>query len=534
MNNVHWGGLAAIAAMYAIFLIIGCIASRKVKHASPGELILAGRSMPLWIATMTMTATWVDGGYLLGTAQGAFKKDGGIASGLQGGICFGISLMLGGLFFAKRMRQLEYTTLVDPFEDRFGKRWAAVLMVPALLGEVIWSAELLVAIGSTFGVILNLNLVPAILLAASVVTIYTMIGGLWSVAYTDAFQLSLVPLGMIAALIPVLAQVGGLERTLDGYFASPAATTPWTAPRAFNWWDFSIMLALGGIPWNCYFQRVLACRSPTTARWHSFCSGALTMLLTIPPLLLGLAAISVDWSPEDAKFLHKHPTFVLPFLLRDARPSWVGILGLGAIVGAVSSSYSASILSAGSMFSWNVYRRLLHPEVTVAGMKFMLRASILFLSVLAVILALRVQSVQDLWFFTADLIFALLVPQLIYALFDPKANRTGSIVAFVVSLILRLGGGEPILHLPPLIPYPELFAGLLQDSPETWYLMNNGVREMLFPFRTLAFAVGMVLMPLISRMTGEWDPPTEILLSPRIEKCSDESQPLVIAERVEP
>ena len=197
MSDLQWAGMAMVGGMYAVFLVIGFLASRKVKEASPEELILAGRGMPLWIATMTMTATWVDGGYLLGTAEGAFKKGGGIASGLQGGVCFGISLILGGLFFAKKMRRLEYTTLVDPFEDRFGKTWAAVLMVPALLGEVIWSAELLVAIGATFGVILGVPLDTAILLSAGVVTAYTVVGGMWSVAYTDAFQLSLGPTGMI-------------------------------------------------------------------------------------------------------------------------------------------------------------------------------------------------------------------------------------------------------------------------------------------------------------------------------------------------
>ena len=74
--------------------------------------------MPLWLATFTMTATWVDGGYLLGTAEGVYRS--GIASGLQGGVCFGISLILGGLFFARRMRALEFHTLIDPFEARFG------------------------------------------------------------------------------------------------------------------------------------------------------------------------------------------------------------------------------------------------------------------------------------------------------------------------------------------------------------------------------------------------------------------------------
>jgi len=65
--------------------------------------------MPLWLAVLTMTATWVNGGYLLGTVEGTFTS--GNPLGAQGGLCFGVSLILGGLFFARRMRRFEFTTL---------------------------------------------------------------------------------------------------------------------------------------------------------------------------------------------------------------------------------------------------------------------------------------------------------------------------------------------------------------------------------------------------------------------------------------
>src|SRR5688500_8990632 len=131
MDHIHWPGVAAVAAMYAAFLVVGWLAARKVREGTPAELIVAGRAMPLWIATLTMTATWVDGGYLLGTAEGVFTN---LATALQGGLCFGVSLILGGLFFAKKMRRHEFTTLIDPFESRFGPTWAAVLFLPAMLG----------------------------------------------------------------------------------------------------------------------------------------------------------------------------------------------------------------------------------------------------------------------------------------------------------------------------------------------------------------------------------------------------------------
>src|SRR5438270_447185 len=261
--------------MLVAFVLVGGFAARKVKHGSDTDLIIAGRSLPLWIALLTMTATWVDGGYLLGTAEGAFKAN--IALGAQGGLCFGLSLVLGGLFFARRMRRLGFTTLIDPFEARFGKSWAAVLFLPAMLAEVFWSAELLVAIGSSIDVLMGVRLTLAILLAAAVVTAYTMMGGLWSVAYTDVFQLGLVALGLLVALPFILHATGGFSTTLAAYAAGrpeasailpPFAPRPgaWTRAGIVSWWDVAAMLTFGGIPWNCYFQRVLSCRSVGEAR----------------------------------------------------------------------------------------------------------------------------------------------------------------------------------------------------------------------------------------------------------------------------
>jgi len=513
MQQANWAGMTAVAMLYAVFLFVGWRASKRLKLGTASELLVAGRAMPFWMATITMAATWIDGGYLLGTAEGAMTS---VPSGWQGGVCFGLSLVLGGIFFARRMRRLRFVTLIDPLAARFGKHWSAVLSLPALLGEVFWSAELLVAIGATFGVMLGLNLTMAIVVSAAVVTLYTLLGGMWSVGYTDSVQFLLIPLGLLVALPLALAAAGGLERCWSEYAAAKGTAALWfppieaygfwTAPRIVGWWDLSIMLMLGGIPWNCYFQRIQACQTPVKAQWHSIFAGVLTIVLTVPPLLMGLAAFAYpDWSESAREQLQASPSMALPMLFQFALPPLVAILGLTAIVGAVTSSFSASILSAGSMVSWNFFRGLIAPRISALNMRRVIRLSILILGALAALLALHVQSVQKLWFFTSDLVFVLLFPQLVYALYDPRANRCGSIAAFVVALVLRLGGGEPILAVPQFIPYEEWFGGLLPGGRAAWE--DTGEGATLFPVRTVAAAAGLVLLPVVSRLTAQWDPP---------------------------
>jgi solute carrier family 5 (high affinity choline transporter), member 7 len=486
-------GIAAVVGMYGAFMAVGWVASRKVRDGTAADLIVAGRQMPLWIAALTMTATWVDGGYMLGTTEGVYKSS--IQLGIQGGLCFGISLIVGGIFFAGVMRRFGFTTLIDPFEARFGKRWAAVLFLPALAGELFWSAELLVAIGSTFGVLLGMPLTTAILLSAVVTTAYTVLGGMWSVAYTDIFQLALVAIGLAASLPYVLNGAGGLHHAWSAYVAARpdgggvlptlgGSGNLWTRASIVSWWDVSLMLVFGGIPWNCYFQRVLSCRTPRDARGQSVVAGSLTILLTVPPLLMGIAAFAYPWPADIVSRLHAQPADAMPMLFAKAVPAFIGLLGLSAIIGAVTSSFSSSILSAGSMLSWNCFKRLVWPSLSVVQMKRVIRSSILLFGAMATVLALKVQSVQALWFFTSDLVFVLLFPQLLWALFDSKANRTGSIVAFTASAVLRIGAGEPLLGLPAFIAYAEAV-----------------------PFRTLAAVAGLVLVPLVSRATARWDAP---------------------------
>src|SRR5262249_56013013 len=99
----------AIITIWSAFLGRGWLAARKVKDGSAEDLIVAGRAMPVWLATLTMTATWVDGGYLLGTAEGVFKSS--LALGVQGGLCFGVRLILGGLVFPRPIPRFGFTTL---------------------------------------------------------------------------------------------------------------------------------------------------------------------------------------------------------------------------------------------------------------------------------------------------------------------------------------------------------------------------------------------------------------------------------------
>ena len=192
------------------------------------------------------------------------------------------------------------------------------------------------AIGATCRIVLNIDLTTAVAASAAVVTTYTVIGGMWSVAYTDVFQIALVPIGMLSAIPFALAAVGGLPAAWQHYMhemgtlATPLAPVAggdpaWPLANRVAWWELFVMLVLGGIPWNCYFQRVLSCQTVAKARWHSVIAGLLTILLTVPPVLLGVAAFAYSgWNEEQSAVLRESPTMALPMLLRGTRAAGRG------------------------------------------------------------------------------------------------------------------------------------------------------------------------------------------------------------------
>lgn len=163
---INIAGVISIVLFYILILAVGVWAGRKKEEGndSEEEVMLAGRNIGLFVGIFTMTgnqlkrvilkctdiyfrifasvltkptmivsATWVGGGYINGTAEAVYT------SGLvwcQAPFGYALSLVFGGIFFANKMRQQGYITMLDPLQDSFGERMGGLLFLPALCGEV--------------------------------------------------------------------------------------------------------------------------------------------------------------------------------------------------------------------------------------------------------------------------------------------------------------------------------------------------------------------------------------------------------------
>lgn len=481
-QDVDWPAFASVSVFYAAIYYVGARAAVKNKSSDSNAdgLMLAGRNLPLWVAIFTMSATWVGGGFINGTAQAAAE------SGLvwvQAPWGYALSLVIGGIFFARTMRRRKYRTMLDPLEEKYGKRVTAVLFLPALTGELFWTSAILTALGATFATVLGIDLQTAIILSAAIAVAYTALGGLWAVALTDVLQMIILLIGL-AIIVPfALDYSGGFSATYAAYGKKFGAAASFFPSREalgddyWLWWDYALLLIFGGIPWQVYFQRVLAARDEKTAVWLSIIAGGICLIAAIAPVLIGMVSATADWSmieaggPPDA-------SATLPWVVRYLTNPWVSLIGLGAVAAAVMSSVDSSVLSASSMGIWNVYRPLVDPGLADSKLAKLIQRSIWIMGVAATLIALQVESVYDLWVLCSDFVYCLLFPALVCALFDPKANKYGAMSGFLVAAILRFGGGEATLGLPAFLPYPADF-----------------------PFRTMAMLSGLAAIIVVSRLT---------------------------------
>jgi len=95
------------------------------------------------------------------------------------------------------MRRRRYVTMIDPFQEKYGVRVGGLMYIPALMGEIFWSAAILSALGATVSVVVGLGKHLSIILSSCIAVFYTLIGGLYSVAYTDVIQLICIFVGLV-------------------------------------------------------------------------------------------------------------------------------------------------------------------------------------------------------------------------------------------------------------------------------------------------------------------------------------------------
>ncbi|KAJ0012462.1 hypothetical protein NQD34_016796, partial [Periophthalmus magnuspinnatus] len=500
--KMNWQGLLSIGVFYIIVLGIGIWASRKSKieerkcNVRHSEItIVGGRNLNICVSIFTMTATWVGGGYILGTAGLVYDPKKGLLWAV-GPLAFSLNMLIGGTFFITPMRSKNYVTLMDPFQEKYGNTIAAVLFIPALLADLFWVASVLGALGATVSVAMDISFTLSVTISSAVAIIYTVLGGLYSVAYTDVIQLMFMIFGLWFCVPFVLTST--YFNNITESAVKRVYQEPWIGQIKLEdagcWLDDLMLLAIGGICYQAFYQRVLSAASDAQAKLTCFVGAVLCPILGIPSVLVGAVAASTDWNQtsfgERSPYEQGMAGFILPIALKHLCPFFVSVVGMGALAAAVMSSVDSALLSAASQIARNVYKNIIFKKASERSIVVVIRVSIVLCGLLGTLLAITSTSVVLLWIVSADVLYSVMTPQVFCTLFLSRwVNHYGACSGFVLGLLLRGLVGEPLLGLPSVLPLP-------------WdKTLEDGQIQHVVPFRAAIVIITFATNLLVSQIS---------------------------------
>ena len=311
--------LVSFIVLYLLASIaIGLFAARRVHNTA--DYAVAGRTLPLPVIIATTFATWFGAETVLG-APAKF-----VAEGLHGTVedpfGAGLCLVLVGLFFARKLYAMNIITIGDYYRRRFGRTVEVLCSAIIIFSYLGWVGAQVTALGLVFNLLSAgaISLAWGMVIGTAIVLVYTLYGGMWSVALTDFVQMIVITVGLLLIAWYAADLAGGAGKVID-YAAREGKFNFFPTGGAKEWTFFfaaAITMMLGSIPQQDVFQRVMSSNNATTARRGPVAGGLLYIGFAFVPMFVVIAALIV--MPGTSGLLSDDPQKVLPTLVMEHMP----------------------------------------------------------------------------------------------------------------------------------------------------------------------------------------------------------------------
>ncbi|MBS0154914.1 MAG: sodium:solute symporter family protein [Nitrospira sp.] len=446
---------------------IGLFAATRVQNSK--DFAVAGRSLPLAVVTATVFATWFGAEAVLGISA-TFVKE-----GLRGVVAdpFGSSmcLMLAGLFFAPRLYRLNMLTVGDYYRYRYNRTVEVLCTLCIVASYVGWVAAQFKVLGLVLNVVTEggVSQSVGIMIGAVIVLTYTTFGGMFSVAILDFVQISVIMGGLlyIATIVGDLA--GGVPAVISHAAAAgkldlfpPAILAEWI-PFLGAW----MTMMLGSIPQQDVFQRITSAKNEQTAVRGALLGAGLYFVFCFVPMFLAYSATLVDLAKFGA-LLEQDSQLVLPTLIVQHTPVAAQVIFFGALLSAVMSCSSATLLAPSVALSENVLRPLFG-QVNDSEFLRLMRVVLVGFAALVLVIALWSDaSIYKLVVSTYKVTLVAAFIPLFAGLYWKRATAQGACCAIVAGLVswllLELVSQPTDVWPPQLVGFVVAGVGMIVGS----------------------------------------------------------------------
>lgn len=375
--------LFAVLAYVALQLGLGFWVSRRI--ATEEDFLVAGRRLGYPLVTLSLFATWFGAETCVGAAGAVYES--GIAGSIADPFGYSCCLLFLGLALAAPLWRRKLTTLGDLFRQRYSpgvERLSVLLIAPT---SVMWAAAQIRAFGQVLSASSELAVTVSIAIAAAVVIVYTMSGGLLADAITDLIQGAALILGLVILAVATAAAAGGFDVALARIDASKLAF----ADPSRSFWETAELWAVpicGSVIAQELAARVLAARSARVAQRSALVAAALYLGIGLLPLFVGLTGAHMVPALE-------HPEQILPRMAQVHLSPVLYVLFAGALVSAILSTVDSALLSAASLVSHNLVVPM-WPGLSEAGKVRVARICVVVFGLCAWVLATYADGVYHL------------------------------------------------------------------------------------------------------------------------------------------
>ncbi|MEO0316635.1 MAG: hypothetical protein RL404_312 [Pseudomonadota bacterium] len=462
MNTLLW----FVILYWVISVGIGLYAARYVNSSS--DFALAGRSLPMYVVTATVFATWFGSETVLGIPATFLKEGlGGVVSDPFGS---SLCLIFVGLFFARKLYRMNLLTIGDFYKQRYGRAVEVLVTLCIVISYLGWVAAQIKALGLVFSVVSGGYITPeaGMLIGAGSVLIYTLMGGMWSVAITDFLQMIIIVVGMLYIGWEVAGMVGGTGAVIQ-HAAAAGKLEFWPAPdtREVLWFiATAITIMLGSIPQQDVFQRVSSSRTEQIAGSASVLGGVLYFIFAFVPMFLAYSATLIDPDMVNS-LIDVDPQKILPTLIMTKVPVLAQVMFFGALLSAIKSCASATLLAPSVTFTENIMKEILPNQ---SDRQFLLTMRIVVLTFTAIVTGFALNTEASIFKMVENAykvtLVAAFVP-LVFGLYWKRSTNQGALA----SILLGLGSWiacEVIapegLYPPQLVGVIVAFAGMIAGS----------------------------------------------------------------------
>ena len=427
MGTLFW----FVILYWVVSVSIGVFAARFVSSSS--DFAVAGRALPMYIATATVFATWFGSEAVLGIPSTFLQEGlGGVVSDPFGA---SLCLIFVGMFFAKKLYRMNLLTIGDYYRQRFGRTIEVMVTLCIVVSYLGWVAAQIKALGVVFHVVSGgaISTEIGMVVGAASILVYTLLGGMWSVAITDFLQMIIIVLGMLFIGWYVAGKAGGVGAVVQhAADAGKLHFWPQASPREVLWFiAAAITMMLGSIPQQDVFQRVASAKNENVSSNSAILGGVLYLIFAFVPIFLAYSATMI--APEIvAKYIDTDSQMILPTLIMTKAPLIAQILFFGALLSAIKSTASATLLAPSVTFTENILKEFM-PKQTDKQFLMTMRIVVLVFTAVVTLFALNTEStifqmVEDAYKVT---LVAAFVP-LAFGVYWKRANRTGAMAAMLM------------------------------------------------------------------------------------------------------